>query len=135
MGAVLLAIAVDAMDGLGVLFEGGDDDAPRQLVSQLQDERPRDTVVLLTDVSPPPELTYVLRSVFPRATMEIAASWDEASSSLDHRLGAGVRKPIVAAWGLRDAIGAASSDELRPTGKPLLFAGRELLLYVDDESP
>lgn len=135
MAAVLLAIAVDAMDGVVFLFQETQSDAIQQFTAQLTEERPRDSVVLLTDAAPPPELTFVLRSVYPDAAMEIAPSWDQATARLDHRLGPQPRRPIVAAWGLRDAIGAASSEELKVTGKPLLFAGRELLLYVGESEP
>ncbi|MGC1274740.1 MAG: hypothetical protein WBC44_13625 [Planctomycetaceae bacterium] len=134
MAAVLVAVAVNSADGLGVLFRPQrDDDAYRRLIADLEPRRGADAVVLLTAFVPPPELTFAIRATFPEAAMEIASSWDEASARLEGRLGLTSQEVVVTAWGMREGVGANSAEELLPAGEPLLFAGRELLLYTSDE--
>ena len=106
------------------------DDAYRRLTRQLASEPSPDAVALLSKEPPPLELMFAMRASFPKAAMEIATTWDEATVRLDRRLGAPPVRTIAAAWGMRDAIGASSAEMLRPTGEPLLFGGHELLLYA-----
>lgn len=135
MAAVLAAITVNSADGLGELFRPQrDDDAYRRLIADLDSRRGADAVVLLTAFVPPPELTFAIRATFPKAAMEIASSWDEAAARLEGRFGLTSQEVAVAAWGMRDGVGANSADELLPAGEPLLFAGRELLLYTSAET-
>ena len=135
MAAILTVIAVNNGDGLALLFHGAD-----------SDETYRDlrTVLATTNLwkppccSPMPRLplnSCLLRSSKPNAVMEIAPTWDEALVRLDRKLAEQPRRTLAAVWGLPDTTGAAAAEELRPVGDPLLFEGRELLLYFDDGMP
>lgn len=136
MGAVLTVIAVNGSDGLALLFRGADSDEEyRDLRTLLSMEEPVDAIVLLTDAPVAPELAFVLRSSKPHALMEIAPTWDEALVRLDRKVEKRPRRTLAAVWGLPDTTGAAAAEELRPVGDPLLFEGRELLLYLDDGMP
>jgi hypothetical protein len=133
MGAILTVIAVNSSDGLALLFRGTDsDETYRDLRTLLATDEPVDAVVLLTDAPVAPELVYAIRSSKPNALMEIAPTWDEASIRLDRKLDKQPRRTLAAVWGLPDTSGAAAAEELRPIGDPLLFDGRELLLYFND---
>ena len=136
MGAILTVIAVNSSDGLALLFRGTDSgETYRDLRTLLATDEPVDAVVLLTDAPVAPELVYAIRSSKPSALMEIAPTWDEALIRLDRKLGKQPRRTLAAVWGLPDTTGAAAAEELRPVGDPLLFEGRELLLYFDDGMP
>jgi len=136
MGAILAVIAVNSGDGLAILFRGADSDRTyRDLRTLLATDEPVDAVVLLTDAPVVPELVFALRSSKPKALMEIAPTWDEALVRLDRKLDKEGRRTLAAVWGLPDTSGAAAAEELRPVGDPLLFEGRELLLYLDDGMP
>lgn len=134
MSAVLLAIGINSADGLGVLFRPQNDDAAyRHLIADLEPHRGSEAVVLLTASAPPPELVYALRATFPEAAMEIATSWDEAASRLESRSGLETFSVVVTAWGMREGLGANSAEELLPSGEPMLFSDRELLLYTSTD--
>jgi hypothetical protein len=136
MAAILAVIAVDSADGLSLLFRGAEsDESYRDLRMLLAMQEPVDAIVLLTDAPVAPELAYAMRSSKPHALMEIAPTWDEAAIRLDRKFEKRPRRTLAAVWGLPDATGAAAAEELRPVGDPLLFEGRELLLYRDDGLP
>lgn len=136
MGAILTVIAVNSSDGLALLFRGTDsDETYRDLRTLLATDEHVDAVVLLTDAPVAPELVYAIRSSKPNALMEIAPTWDEALIRLDRKLDKQPRRTLAAVWGLPDTTGAAAAEELRPVGNPLLFEGRELLLYFDAGMP
>ncbi len=136
MAAILTVIAVNNGDGLALLFHGADsDETYRDLRTVLATDEPVEAAVLLTDAPVAPELVFALRSSKPNAVMEIAPTWDEALVRLDRKLAKQPRRTLAAVWGLPDTTGAAAAEELRPVGDPLLFEGRELLLYFDDGMP
>ena len=133
MGAVLLAIGIAAADGIHRAFrEEWYENRTASLMARLRDMRPRDGVVLLTNSPPPVNLVFALRGVFADVPMEIAPTWDEAVNHLSRRGEGDVRRLLAAAWGMGDAIGAASPEALRATGQPLIFKNKSLLLYVSD---
>jgi hypothetical protein len=133
MGAILVVIAVNSADGLAILFRPTEgNEAYRRLRANLAATETVNSVVLLTDAPLAPELVYLLRASKPDALMEIAPTWDEASTRIDRAFGSRPRRTLAAVCGLPDTTGAAAAEELRPMGEPLLFEGRELLLYLAD---
>ena len=133
MGAVLFAIGIAAADGIHRAFrEEWHENRTASLMAQLREMRPRDGVVLLTNSPPPVNLVFALRGVFADVPMEIAPTWDEAVNRFNRRGAGEIRHLLAAAWGMGDAIGAASPETLRPTGQPQIFKNKSLLLYVSD---
>ena len=131
MCGILLATVVSAAQGVQQAIRCGDTaQADRSFTRELRKAGPAGAVVLLADDEPPIELLFELRAADPAAALLISSSWQEASARLERRFGSTRPAVIVAAWGSRDGGGAAANRELISAGRPLLFAGHELLLYT-----
>jgi len=128
MGAILVAIAVNGVEGAAVLLRGEPDAEPyRRLTSQLESAGRARAAVLLAD-GPTLPLTFAVRASYSRAALTVAGSWDQAVAALARSSGDGELSGIVVAWGMREG-GGGFAENLTPVGEPLAFADRELLIY------
>lgn len=129
MGIILFAVGLTAADGMRLVFRENwpRDDMDRLLV-QLREAQPRDGVAVLAGGAPPVRLIFAVRGVYLHTPMEIAPSWEEAAERLDLRGAEGRR--LAVAWDMGESLGVASPAPIQPTGEPLLFEDRPLLIYV-----
>lgn len=133
ISTMLIVMAVDASDGIRLVFEEElSSNEVQRLADQLREEEPSDGVVILTQEETPLTLVYALRMVYQDVPLKIAPNWDEAVGRMRRDTEQMWHRPLVAGWGQGTSLAAASPDVLRPIGEPLMFQGRALLMYVAD---
>ncbi len=130
MAVLLAGVGLNAAEGLFAAVRREGDLGYARLRNQVAAAPAPKAVVLLSDGVPPPSLLFAAATAAPDAAFEIAPTWEEIDAGHARRFGPSRPPTLVFAWGGRDAAGAVLAQELKPFGEPILFAGRELLLYV-----
>ncbi|HEY2252426.1 MAG TPA: phospholipid carrier-dependent glycosyltransferase [Planctomycetaceae bacterium] len=95
----------------------------------------------VASLQPPPQLIYVLASIWPQSSMNFAGSWESAlrPSAAD---AAGKDAPpaepgvsIFIAWSPRGRVrGTAPDTSLKTAAAPFLFQGKEFVAYIRNRS-
>jgi hypothetical protein len=88
------------------------------------------------DLRPPPQIVFVLASLWPGARMNYASSWEDAAEeALAESKSAETRQPVFIAWSPRGRIrSAAPAANLRSAASPFLYRDVEFASYVRDPS-